>query len=614
MKLNFISYLKRNKITNTSLVNKLIISAFYRLNNIRVCNNKLIISNLINNTNHYENQLLEELCLVIKSDISDFTFENLISFFEFVISPSDRIVNGAVYTPSNIRDYILEQSISKNKDISAKKFSDIACGCGSFLFDVSRKIHSKSNKSYYAIFKENIYGIDIEEYSITRTKLLLTTLAIVSGEDVHEFHFNLYVGDTLDFNWSVMNDQFDGFDFILGNPPYVCARNLNDATKKHLKKWSVCSSGNPDLYIPFFQIGLEMLKPGGTLGYITMNSFFKSLNGRALRQYFQEKCYNIKIIDFGSEQIFNSKNTYTCICIINKIESLCINYKKENSINITNRKSEFEKIPYKNIDPHKGWNLENHTEMEKIEAQGTPFGSIFTTRHGIATLKNDVFIFKPSTEDENYYYFNKSRKYKVEKSICRDIINSNKLSSLYSLEDLTEKIIFPYSKDNKPIIFEEEFFKENFPHAYHYLLDNKDALSLRDKGNKQYPQWFAFGRTQSLEKAQFKLFIPKISNSSPKSILSSDPELLFYNGIAIIGNSFENLLFAKKIIESKIFWHYIKTTSKPYNSNYYSLNGNYINNFGICDFNSDEMEFIIHQDNKDIIDEFLESKYNIKIL
>ena len=131
------------------------------------------------------------------------------------------------------------------------------------------------------------------------------------------------------------------------------------------------------------------------------------------------------------------------------------------------------------------------------------------------------------------------------------------------------------------------------------------------KGKKQYPQWYAYGRTQSLEKTQYKLFIPKISNAPPKSILSSDPDLMFYNGIAILGHSYEQLLFAKKIIESKIFWYYIKTTSKPYNSNYYSLNGNYINNFGIYDFTDDEIKYITSEENQDVIDNFFEKKYRI---
>ncbi len=74
--------------------------------------------------------------------------------------------------------------------------------------------------------------------------------------------------------------------------------------------------GHPDLYIPFFEIGLTLLKEKGMLGFITMNTFFKSVNGRALRGYFQSKNYDLKIVDFGSTQVFQSKPTYTCVCLI----------------------------------------------------------------------------------------------------------------------------------------------------------------------------------------------------------------------------------------------------------------------------------------------------------
>ncbi|WP_321148049.1 Eco57I restriction-modification methylase domain-containing protein, partial [Serratia marcescens] len=156
---------------------------------------------------------------------------------------------------------------------------------------------------------DHIYGIDIQSYSVNRTKLLLTLLALSNGEDEVEFTFNIHIGDSLSFKWNTVTPLFEGFDVILGNPPYVCSRNLSPETKGLLKNWSVCSSGHPDLYIPFFQIGIENLSTNGILSYITMNSFFKSLNGRALRRYFHDNNILLKILDFGSEQIFSSKNT-----------------------------------------------------------------------------------------------------------------------------------------------------------------------------------------------------------------------------------------------------------------------------------------------------------------
>src|SRR5690606_22769303 len=151
--------------------------------------------------------------------------EELIELFEFVISPADRIINGAIYTPENIRNYIVKNTLNKVTDIDNEiKISDIACGCGGFLFNASIELKQNLGISYADIFKSNIFGIDIQEYSINRTKLLLSLLALKSGEDEKEFKFNLYQGDSLDFIWEKKYKEFTGFDVILGNPPYVCAR------------------------------------------------------------------------------------------------------------------------------------------------------------------------------------------------------------------------------------------------------------------------------------------------------------------------------------------------------------------------------------------------------
>ena len=64
-------------------------------------------------------------------------------------------------------------------------------------------------------------------------------------------------------------------------------------------------------------------------------------------------------------------------------------------------------------------------------------------------------------------------------------------------------------------------------------------------------------------------------------------------------------------MESSIFWYYVKTTSKPYSSNYYSLNGNYIRNFGICNLDKQEIEFILNEKDKNVLNYFFEKKYEI---
>ena len=387
---------------------------------------------------------------------------------------------------------------------------------------------------------------------------------------------------------------------------------MEEETKAKLKNWEVCKSGNTDLYIPFFQIAIENLNLNGTLGFITMNSFFKSLNGRALRDYFQRKKYAFSIIDFGSEQVFKSKCTYTCICFIeNRLQDF-LSYASSESKKLKNKHS-FKNINYLSLHSQKGWNLKDNKSISKIESTGIPFGKLHQTRHGIATLKNDIYIFRPVDEDEKYYYLQNGSLYRIEKEICKDIVNSNKLSREVNLSTLKEKIILPYDRQEKPKLLPEEFIKAQYPEAYKYFQNKRKVLDQRDKGNGNYENWFAFGRTQSLEKIKNKMFFPKYSDRTPSFMINSDENLLFYNGLAVVGSSYADMEVLKKVMESSVFWHYIKTTSKPYSSNYYSLNGNYIRNFGICELNETEIEFVLKETDRCILDEFFEDKYGVFI-
>lgn len=609
---NAFKYLSQYSTTPKD-VDRLIISAFLEINELKPKKNKLLKSYSINRKIKEEYSSLLEFLSAIYTDTKSFGFEELIELFEFVISPADRIINGAIYTPQNIRSFIVSEAFKKVNSLDDSiKISDIAMGCGGFLFNASINLKERTGKTYSEIYRNHIFGIDIQEYSVNRTKLLLTLLAFQSGEDTEEFQFNLFQGDSLDFNWINKIRNFNGFSIILGNPPYVCARNLDIETKEKLKNWEVCQSGNSDLYIPFFQIAIENLADNGTLGFITMNSFFKSLNGRALRNYFQRNQLAISIIDFGSEQVFKSKNTYTCICFIENREQRFISYTEAETKRLANKLS-FKKIKYNILDSKKGWNLKDNKIISKIESTGIPFGDLYQTRHGIATLKNDIYIFRPVYEDENFFYLQNGSLYKIEKGICKDIVNSNKLSREVSLNTLKEKVIFPYDQEEKPKLHDEKLIKESFPEAYKYLQNKRKILAERDKGKGNYENWFAFGRTQSLEKIKNKMFFPKYSDRTPNFIINSDDDLLFYNGLAVVGSSETEMEIIKKFMESNIFWYYIKTTSKPYSSDYFSLNGNYIKNFGVCELTENDKKFLIEETDKKVLNEFFEDKYELKV-
>lgn len=627
MNQNIIKYLKKYSY-DTKDINRLLVSAFLVINKIEKVNNKFIENYIIHEITELE-QLNEFLTILSKES---FDIEDLIEFFEFVISPKDKEVNGAVFTPEYIRKYIVEETFKnqENKNINDLIFGDIACGCGGFFKTITEFLKAKTNKSYFDIYNDNIFGLDIQDYSITRTKILLCLLAISNNEDCEEFQFNLYLENALSYEWNnnkkIRNNN--GFDIIVGNPPYVGASKIDKETKSLLKNWSVSKSGKSDLYIPFFEIALENLNNDGVLGYITVNTFYKSLNGRSVRSYFSRNRFDLTIIDFRGEQLFKNRSTYTCICLISKLESNTVKYIKSKSSEINSiKKSNYISILYSDLNDFDGWFLiDKKTKkiINKIESTGKKLGTKFEIRNGFATLKNNIYVFLPTKITEDFYYFSKDGiEYKIEKSICREAIKPNTLKLASEIEKNTEKLIFPYKIENLEInllkekkqslkIIDEDTLKRDFSNTYKYLITQKEILSKRDKGNREYEIWYAFGRNQALLISGYKLLLPYITNE-PCFVYTENQDLLFYNGYAIFSDSIEELHVLQKILMSKIFWFYIETTSKPYAGNYFSVAKNYIKNFGICDLTDNEKMELLKLDDKDVIDEFLMRKYEINL-
>lgn len=190
--------MKRNIPQDSFLINRIFVSLYIEYNKIDKYNHfigKYVISE---NDKDYS-ELIKVLSFLKSQDVEEIRLEDMINLFEFVISPSDRIVTGAIYTPKNIRDYILGRCLDTIHSLCDIHVADIACGCGGFLMDAAKKIHRKTKKSYYDIFRQNIYGIDIQSYSIERCKILLNLLA-VSDNEVTDFKFNLLCADTLDLS------------------------------------------------------------------------------------------------------------------------------------------------------------------------------------------------------------------------------------------------------------------------------------------------------------------------------------------------------------------------------------------------------------------------------
>lgn len=593
---------------NEQSLRQLVVGSFIRANQLMVTDGLLVA---------YLDDVDEELLRDIEVLGENFTIEDAITAFEAGLPMDEKIKYGAVYTPQAIRQYIVSHVLDmckKNpKDLIC---ADISCGSGVFLYTLFEEIKKRTALPCREIVR-HLYGVDISEYAIKNAKVILSMAALQHGQTLSQNDFNLVCADSLQYDICLLPSVVKnlGFDIIVGNPPYCTSRYLSKETKEEISQWQTGNAGKGDLYIPFFEIAMRGLARGGIMGYITANTFFKSVNGRALREYFQEHRYAMEIMNFGNEEVFQGKMTYTCMTFISKQESSSLRYSKMSLSGVLRSENiSFNEVDYNDLDSAKGWNLGDKDVLEnirKIENAGQRLGDRYAIRNGIATLANKIFIFHPMKKEEKYFLIRRNAKnYRIEKDICKDIIKPNTLKSEDDIEDMMDKVIYPYTDDAK--IITEDSFLAKYPMAYRYLLDCRNILELRDKGSREYEAWFAWGRTQNMRNRGKKLLYPTIADK-PRFIYSREEDLMLYNGNAIYGDDEDDLLLLKKILESSVFDYYIKNTAKPYSSGYFGYSKGNVSSFGVYELNESQRQRILACKTQQDINDYLEGLYGIKI-
>ncbi len=266
--------------------------------------------------------------------------------------------------------------------ISKLRILDPACGSGSFLLRAYQKLIDyhleyyiglkKPPKEVYYVGKDNvprltirekkriltnnIYGVDIDVNAVEVTKLsLLLKVLEDENKDVLEqqqklyqekvlpnLSFNIKCGNSLiepdismsfdelrelnPFNWKVeFQSIFDngGFDAVIGNPPYVNAKTLTE-TNPTQKEYIISSGAYEtlyqkwDLYIPFIEKSLQILKNNGLFSMIIPYPFIDQQYGKLLRKKIIEEYNLVKLVDLSSQKVFKNATVSNCIPIISK--------------------------------------------------------------------------------------------------------------------------------------------------------------------------------------------------------------------------------------------------------------------------------------------------------
>ncbi|HNL08440.1 MAG TPA: Eco57I restriction-modification methylase domain-containing protein, partial [Chitinophagales bacterium] len=112
---------------------------------------------------------------------------------------------------------------------------------------------------------------------------------------------------------------FEGFDIVIGNPPYIKEYEKRDAFDGLRDK--NCYQGKMDLWYMFGDLGLKLLKPNSYLCFIATNNWVTNTGASNFRNIVISKSQIENLIDFGAYMIFDSASIQTMIMLFRNTSS-----------------------------------------------------------------------------------------------------------------------------------------------------------------------------------------------------------------------------------------------------------------------------------------------------
>jgi hypothetical protein len=485
------------------------------------------------------------------------------------------------------------------------------------------------------IMKKCLYGMDIDRTAIEVTKMSLALKVIdnntplilkevgVYGEQIlKEIHMNMVHGNTLVENdflefkdvstaeiyeanpvdlASEYEGVFDngGFDFIIGNPPYVEPKHytaLYPRMYEYIKGKHYLGKGKSDISLYFIKRALSILKNEGKIGFLTQKRFFKTAYGVNIRTQLSENKFLEEVYDFKSNSLFKNKNTYVAFLLLSNKRNDFAKYQlilsenpnevkdivENNLLSADNNQVKSIEVPYKVL-KEKTWSFDTFNAinfLKDMEERGiSTLGSIESLKisTGVQVLSNKLYRFKNCVNlDGKIRGTNRFNEIiEIEEGITKKLVHNNDFCAFK--KPVTDTyILFPYRGANYDELMTLQEIKTDYPLAYKYLTENEQRIKEIGKF-LPFDMWHGYTRKhnhQHLEEK--KIFIPMTSRIPRATFVEKGQSLIpdnanMYQIIFKNSSNLPNELLKAIacIINSSVFSYFAKLLANP------QLDGNY---------------------------------------
>ncbi|MFP4547905.1 MAG: Eco57I restriction-modification methylase domain-containing protein [Fidelibacterota bacterium] len=526
-----------------------------------------------------------------------------------------KVKKGDAYELSAQEEIIVTQAIAdKVKDDNLNVLAYNICQdhvhlllvCGEKeLNNIVRKLKGKSAqelRKHHKIPKNekfSLWGQKFNRSYLDKHKKLLNTIPYIENNRIkHNLPANKdlqpLVKDMIcTYDHAFRDEYTGGFDVVIGNPPYLRVQGLRknfEEESKFYEKYYDAATGRFDIYVLFIEMACKLIKLDGKVSFILPHKFLISEFGEGIRNYLKNNHILESIVHFGSEMVFEDVSTYTCI--------IKLSYNNQHLKFTTISPKDilkpfiFNKIDYSNL-TEENWLLKD-TNTGKI------INKILSNKISIKQITKGVFQGIISGDNKAFYLydcisnnlyiegFNKilNKRVCIEKSICKKLANGKNIER-YAFNNKNDYIIYPYNKkNNKTVLIEKVELKEKFPKCYNYFLSIKHRLENRGSKNMTYPKWYSLWNYRNkINLESSKILTPDVCYKS--SMYFDKSGELYHNDTTysiILKNPSKKLyLIILGILNSNLFWFYLKNISSELRGGYFRFKTKYIEPFSIPD-------------------------------